>query len=69
MATVHELRFDHLFKPGRAFVFPCDAKGRVDLDALSLRARNNYFFARTLVGRDVSVPRVECRELDAARGA
>jgi len=67
MATAHELRFDHLFKTGRAFVFPCDAKGRVDLDALSLRARNNYFFARTLVGRDVSAPRVECRELDLVR--
>jgi hypothetical protein len=67
MANAHELRFDHLSKTGRAFVFPCDDKGRVDLDSLSLLARNNYFFARTLVGRDVSAPRVECRELDAAR--
>jgi hypothetical protein len=67
MATDHELRFDHLFKAGRAFVFPCDASGRVDLDSLSVRARNNYFFARTLVGRDVSSPTVACRALDAAR--
>lgn len=67
MATDHELRFDHLFHAGRTFVFPCDASGRVDLDSLSTRARNNYFFARALVGREVSVPTVERRELDAAR--
>jgi hypothetical protein len=35
--------------------------------ALSTRARNNYFFARGLVGQEVTVPTVECRELDAAR--
>ena len=67
MATDHELRFNHLFHAGRTFVFPCDAKGRVDLDSLSTRARNNYFFARALVGREVTAPTVECRELDAAR--
>ena len=57
----------HLFYAGRTFVFPCDAKGRVDLDSLSPRARNNYFFARALVGREVIAPTVVCRELDAAR--
>ena len=67
MVTDHELRFDHLFQAGRAFVFPCDAKGRVDLDSLSTRARNNYFFARSLVGRDVTAPKVEHRAFDAAR--
>ena len=45
MATDHELRFNHLFHAGRTFVFPSDAKGRVDLDSLSTSARNNYFFA------------------------
>lgn len=50
MATDHELRFNHLFHAGRPFVFPCDAKGRVDQDSWSTRARNNYFFARALVG-------------------
>lgn len=54
MDTDCELRFDHLFHVGRAFVFPCDAKGRVDLDSLSTRARNNYFFARAPVGREVT---------------
>lgn len=42
-ATDHELRFNHLFHAGHTFVFPRDAKGRVDLDSLSTRVRNNYF--------------------------
>ena len=67
MAPDHELRCNHLFHAGRTFVFPCDAKGRVDLDSLSTSARNNYFFARALVGREVTAPMVECREFDAAR--
>jgi hypothetical protein len=33
-----------------AFAFPCDASGRVDLDALSEQARRNYLFARRVVG-------------------
>jgi hypothetical protein len=51
-----ELRFDSLFQPGRALSFPCDAEGHVDLDTLSERARDNYFFARTFVGRDFTAP-------------
>ena len=56
--SAFELRFRHLFKPGRAFAFPCDAEGNVDLGGMSERCRNNYFYIRTLVGRDVDVPRV-----------
>jgi hypothetical protein len=55
----YELRFQSLFHEGRGYAFPCDAAGRVDLDALSEKARNNYLFARTLVGRDLSVPAVQ----------
>jgi hypothetical protein len=51
-----ELRFCLLFREGRAYVFPCDAQGRVDIDSLSERARSNYFYARTLIGREVSMP-------------
>ena len=51
-----ELRFESLFRHGRAMVFPCDAVGRVDLDALSARARCNYLYARALVGRDYATP-------------
>ena len=53
-----EVRFNSLFSPGRALAFPCDASGRVDLDALSERARNNYLFARATVGREHAVPRI-----------
>ena len=56
-----EVRFASLFVEGRALAFPCDAKGRVDLDSLPRRALDNYLYARALVGRDYSKPRVcEC---------
>jgi hypothetical protein len=51
-----EVRFASLFTQGRALAFPCDAKGCVDLDALPDRAKNNYLFARAMVGRDYSTP-------------
>ena len=54
----YELRFQSLADQGRAFVFPCDAAGHVDLDALSERARDNYLYARTVVGREFSMPAV-----------
>lgn len=55
----HELRFRPLLDVGRVYAFPCDAKGRVDLDALSEHARNDYFYARVLIGRAYRVPVVE----------
>ena len=55
-----ELRFQSLFDSGRGFAFPCDPNGRVDLDRLSDRARNNYLYARAMVGRELSVPAVQC---------
>jgi hypothetical protein len=56
--TGFELRFDSLFIAGRGMSFPCDALGAVDLNGLTERARNNYLFARALVGREYSVPAV-----------
>lgn len=53
------LRFQSLFQQGRGFAFPCDAKGQVDLDQMSERARNNYFYARAMVGRELTVAAVE----------
>lgn len=53
-----ELRFQSLFNEGRALAFPCDADGHVDLDALSERARCNYYFARTVIGREFALPAV-----------
>ena len=55
--TAHyELRFKGLFDVGRGLAFPCDAQGNVDLDSLTDRARLNYFYARTTVGRDFFAP-------------
>lgn len=56
-----EVRFDSLYVPGHALAFPCDGEGHVDLDALSERARNNYLFARAMVGRENSLPHVLAR--------
>jgi hypothetical protein len=53
-----ELRFESLFDGGRGLAFPCDAHGRVDLDALSPRLRTNYLYARTLIGRDFATPAI-----------
>lgn len=64
--TQFQLCFRSLFNRGRGFAFPCDGQGRVDVDRLSERARNNYFFARAMVGRELSPAVVECVEAQAA---
>lgn len=56
-----ELRFQSLFDEGRGLAFDCDAQGEVDLDRMSERARNNYFYARTVIGREYAMPRIEAR--------
>jgi hypothetical protein len=61
--AAYELRFQSLFDEGRAFAFPCDAAGHVDLDALSERARHNYLYARAVIGREVGVPAVRLASL------
>ena len=58
-AAEFQLCFRSLFHSGRGFSFPCDARGQVDMDHLSERARNNYLFARAMVGRELAVPAVE----------
>ena len=54
----YELRFQSLFREGFGYAFPCDADGHVDMDRMSDRARNNYLFARTVIGREFAMPRV-----------
>jgi hypothetical protein len=54
----YELRFDSLFEIGRAFRFPCDAIGRVALDALSARQRQSLERVMNLVGRDYAAPQL-----------
>ncbi|HEY2929001.1 hypothetical protein [Piscinibacter sp.] len=55
----YELRFCSLFDEGRGYSFPCDEAGHVDIDSLSSRARLNYFYARTVIGREFSMPAVQ----------
>ena len=55
----YELRFRSLFNEGRAYAFPCDAQGHVDMDSLSERSLNNYLYARSVIGREVAMPAVQ----------
>jgi len=59
----YELRFRSLFDQGRGYSFPCDSSGHVDIDTLSDRARSNYFFARTVIGREFLIPAVQACDL------
>ena len=61
--TLYEIRYTSLFNEGRALAFPCDAAGHVELDALSDRARDNYLYARAVVGREYAAPAVRVCEL------
>jgi hypothetical protein len=54
----YEIRFQSLFNEGRALSFPCDAEGHVMLDSLSDRARDNYLYARAVIGREYAYPTV-----------
>ena len=60
--TRYELRFSSLLNGGREFAFPCDLEGHVDFGNLSERTRSNYFYARTVIGRELSVPFVSSVE-------
>ena len=55
----YELRFRSLFDEGRAFAFPCDANGHVDIDSLGDKARQSYLRARAMIGRELSMPAVQ----------
>jgi hypothetical protein len=54
----YEIRFQPVMVQRHTLAFPCDEHGRVDLDTLGDRARNNYFYARVGVGRDYRPPTV-----------
>ncbi|MFZ2652298.1 MAG: hypothetical protein WA210_19545 [Burkholderiaceae bacterium] len=58
LSPCYELRFRSLCDGTHDYCFPCDALGRVDLDTLSERARNNYFYARVVIGRELAAPQV-----------
>lgn len=58
VAMQYALTFEPLAGDGPGYAFPCDAQGVVDLDALEERERNEYFFARALVGHTLNAPTV-----------
>lgn len=53
------LLFRSLFQSGQAFAFACDLHGHVDMDGMSERTRNNYLYARAMIGREVAFPSVQ----------
>ena len=53
-----EVHFCSLLRRGFELIFPCDREGRVNLDALSDRAKTDYLFARAMVGREYAKPAV-----------
>lgn len=59
----YELYFQSVYDSGRGFAFPCDDHGSVDLNALTVRARDNYLRALQVVGRELMVPAVQARPL------
>lgn len=55
-APTHYLLFGGLFPTVRSLLFPCDSGGHVEMDEMSEHARENYLFARAVVGCDYRVP-------------
>ena len=64
----YQLRFDSLLDARPSPAFPCDAAGMVDLDELTERQRNNYFFARACIGREFGRPSIHCLTGEAGLG-
>jgi len=58
LGAAYEIRYQSLSNEGLAVSFPCDAQGTVLLDSLTERARNNYLYARAVVGREYAYPSV-----------
>ena len=54
----HLIRFQSLKDERLALEFPCDAEGRVELDRLRDKARDDYLFARAVVGGEFRRPAV-----------
>lgn len=63
----HLLHFEPLTVGDAGLDIPCDPHGRVGLDALGEKLRNDYFFARTLIGRLFAAPTVRHAPQLAAR--
>ena len=55
----HLLHFEPLSAQSAGLDIPCDPQGRVGLDALGDKLRNDYFFARALIGCLFAKPTVK----------
>ena len=60
MGNSHEITYQSLYR-GPSLCCPCDERGDVQLDALSDRARENYLYARAVVGVEYAFPSVRPR--------
>lgn len=58
LTGTYVLSFRSLFNEGRALAFPCDEQGHVVMDSLSERAKENYLYARAVIGREFALPQV-----------
>ncbi len=58
-ADRYTLFFRSILMAGRGYKFPCDANGGVQLQAMSARLRQNYLYAKGLVGLELLSPVVE----------
>lgn len=65
--ATHLLHFEPLTVGDAGLDIPCDPSGRVGLDALGDKLRNDYFFARTLIGRLFAAPTVRLVQAAACR--
>jgi hypothetical protein len=63
----HEVLFRALVSNRRSMAFPCDPQGGVSIDSLSEREKNDYLFARAMMGRDFAAPSVRSRDLNLVR--
>lgn len=57
-ALPYRLHFEPLTPGAGGVDIPCDGSGRVPLDTLGEKLRNNYFFARACIGRLFAAPTV-----------
>lgn len=54
----YALRFQSRSQPRRTLLFPCDARGQVELDGLSRPALRDDLYARVVMGRELAMPKV-----------
>jgi len=55
----YTLFFRSILLAGRGYAFPCNAEGRVELQAMSTRLRQNYLYAKARVGLELLSPVIE----------